>query len=175
MKKIYIVLTYTGTVLARIVKFYTRKDYSHVSISLDSRLNHMYSFGRFNPYNPFIGGFVHESPNFGTFKRFRNTDSKIYSFEVTNKEYFAIKKNINKFKDNKEIYKFNVLGLFLVPLKIKRIKDYHYYCAEFVKYVLENSNLERNFNFPDIIQPNHFNNLDGFQLVYKGKLRNYLK
>lgn len=30
----------------------------------------MYSFGRLNPYNPFWGGFVHESIDKGTFKRF---------------------------------------------------------------------------------------------------------
>lgn len=64
MHKIYIVLTYTGTLLARIVRFYTRKEYSHVSIALDENLNMMYSFGRLNPYNAFVGGFVHERINF---------------------------------------------------------------------------------------------------------------
>ena len=54
MKKIYIVLTYSGTPLAKIIKLYTKKDYSHVSISLDKKLTKMYSFGRINPYNPFI-------------------------------------------------------------------------------------------------------------------------
>ena len=47
MKKIYIVLTYTGTFLSRIVNIYTGKKYSHVSISLDKNLEYMYSFGRF--------------------------------------------------------------------------------------------------------------------------------
>ena len=68
MKKVYIVLTNTGTFLSRIVTVYTRKEFSHVSISLDENLNYMYSFGRLNAYNPFIGGFVHESPKYGTFK-----------------------------------------------------------------------------------------------------------
>ena len=56
MKKIYIVLTYTGTILSRLVKYYTKKEYSHVSISLDENLEEMYSFGRLNAYIPFIGG-----------------------------------------------------------------------------------------------------------------------
>ena len=46
MKKVYIVLTNTGTFLSRIVNVYTRKEFSHVSISLDENLNYMYSFGR---------------------------------------------------------------------------------------------------------------------------------
>ena len=59
MKKIYIILTFTGTILSRIVRIYTRKEYSHVSISLDQDLTKMYSFGRLNAYNPFSGVFVH--------------------------------------------------------------------------------------------------------------------
>ena len=71
MKKIYIILTYTGTILSKIVKIYTRRENSHVSISLNEDLTKMYSFGRLNPYNPFSGGFVHEEIDKGTFKRFK--------------------------------------------------------------------------------------------------------
>ena len=53
MKKIYIILTYTGTLLSKIIKFYTKNEFSHVSISLDKELKYMYSFGRLNAYNPF--------------------------------------------------------------------------------------------------------------------------
>ncbi len=53
-------LTFTGTILSRVVKLYTKKEYSHVSIALDENLEEMYSFGRLNPYIAFIGGFVRE-------------------------------------------------------------------------------------------------------------------
>ena len=96
MKKIYIVFTYTGTALSRLVRLYTRKEYSHVSISLDKKLNKMYSFGRLNPYIPFIGGLVKESPKYGTFKRFKNTKSQIYSFEVSDSDYYLIKKTVQR-------------------------------------------------------------------------------
>ena len=36
MKKIYIVLTYTGTLLSKIIKGYTRAEFAHISISLDN-------------------------------------------------------------------------------------------------------------------------------------------
>ena len=98
MKKIYIVLTYTGTWLAKIVKFYTKKEYSHVSISLDENLDEMYSFGRLNPYIPFIGGFVQESPKYGTFKRFSKTKSVIYSLDVSDDTY----------EKNKRVYSENI-------------------------------------------------------------------
>lgn len=86
-KKIYIVLTYTGTILSRIIRVYTKAKYCHVSLALDEDLNEMYSFGRLNPYNPFIGGFVHERINIGTFKRFKNTEALICSLELTDRQY----------------------------------------------------------------------------------------
>lgn len=84
-KKKYIVLTYTGTILSKIIRVYTRAEYCHVSLSLDKELKKMYSFGRLNPYNPFIGGFVHEGIDRGTFKRFKKTKAEIYSIDVTNR------------------------------------------------------------------------------------------
>ena len=38
MAKIYIILTHTGTVLSKIIKKYTKDEFSHVSISLDREL-----------------------------------------------------------------------------------------------------------------------------------------
>ena len=109
-KKIYIVLTYTGTILSKIIKGYTRAEYCHVSLALDESLEHMYSFGRLNPYNPFIGGFVREGIAHGTFKRFKNTEALIYSLEVDARQYRKIKRLIKRIARNKSIYRFNVIG-----------------------------------------------------------------
>ena len=49
MKKIYIVITYTGTNLSKVIKYYTHSEFSHVSISLEQELEKMYNFGRLNP------------------------------------------------------------------------------------------------------------------------------
>ena len=60
MKKIYIMVSYTGTILSNLIRMYTGKEYTHVSISLDIKLHEMYSFGRIHPSNAFVGGFVRE-------------------------------------------------------------------------------------------------------------------
>ena len=51
-KKIYILLSFTGTILSRIIRMYTKDKYCHASLSLDKEFNELYSFGRLNPYNP---------------------------------------------------------------------------------------------------------------------------
>ena len=171
MKKIYIVLSYTGTILSRIVKLYTRKEYSHVSISLDKNLEHMYSFGRLNPYNPFIGGFVQESPNYGTFKRFKNSKIKIYSMEVSDEDYEKIKDAIENIKKDKDSYRFNVMGLITVMAHYHLKREKCFYCAEFVKYVLTSSDLE--LDLPEIIKPDDFQKVDGTDVIFTGRLSEY--
>ena len=107
MEKIYIILTHTGTALSRIIKYYTKDEFSHVSIALDSELKEMYSFGRLHPYNAFWGSFVHEEINKGTFKRFKKTKAEIYSLLVTDEQYEKAKKTITYFNNNKQKYKLS--------------------------------------------------------------------
>ncbi len=171
MKKIYIVLTYTGTILSKIVKIYTRKEYSHVSIALDENLDRMYSFGRIHAYNPFSAGFVHEEIDKGTFKRFKKTKTKIYSLEVNEEQYNDVVKIINDINNHRFNYRFNMLGLIGVLLNMKFKREDYFYCAEFVKYVLEESNIDN--DLPRIIKPDDFRHIDNLDIVYSGLLREY--
>lgn len=173
MREIYVVLTHTGTILSRMIKCYTKDEFSHCSISLDIALKEMYSFGRLNPYNAFWGGFVHEYINKGTFKRFYKTKTKIYSLEVTDKQYENIRKIVMEIQKNKEEYKFNTLGLFAAGFH-KRIGEEHsFYCAEFVKYVIENAGI--NTGLPETVKPEDFKKIKGLREIYSGLLREYKK
>lgn len=171
MSKIYIVLTYSGTILSKLIRIYTQKEYSHVSISLDEDLKQMYSFGRLNPYVPFFAGFVQESPNYGTFKRFNKTKTKIYSLEVDERQYEKIIKIIKKIDLDKKNYRFNIIGLFAVALHLKIRREKSFYCAEFVKYVFDNSNLQ--INLPELVKPDDFVGIEGSNEVYTGMLNDY--
>ena len=154
MKKIYIVLTYTGSVLSKIVKMYTRREFSHVSIALDEDLQEMYSFGRTFALIPFIAGFVHEQPRKGTFKRFKKTKTRVYSLEVPDDKYEKVLEIIDDFKNNKSQYKFNIGGLACVAIHLKFKREKSFYCAEFVKYVLEQSQIQD--SLPELIKPEDF-------------------
>lgn len=59
-KEMYILLTDTGTLLSKLIKCFTNAPYNHVSIVFDKRLDEVYSFGRKEPRNPFIAGFIRE-------------------------------------------------------------------------------------------------------------------
>ena len=147
MKKIYIVMTQTGTLLSRVIKIYSGCKYAHVSLSLDKNLDEMYSFGRLNPYNPFWGGFIHERVNSGTFKRFKKMEERINP------------------------YRFNILGLIGAGFNISvHMKD-HFYCAEFIKYLLEAGGVK--VSLPKIVAPDDFMTIPNTKMIYMGKLSKY--
>lgn len=172
MKKIYIILTHTGTILSKIIKLFTNNKYTHVSISLDREMDQMYSFGRLNPYNPFVGGFVREGINIGTFKRFKNTKTEVYSLEIKDEEYQRIKEIIENMSINKKDYKFNIRGLIFAFFRKRHIRKNKFYCSEFVRYILENSNIKLE-DISKVIKPEDFRKLKILHLEYEGLLRKY--
>lgn len=171
MRQIYIILTHTGTNLSKLIKKYTKDEFSHISIALDEELQEMYSFGRLHPYNPIWAGFVHEHIDSGTFKRFYNTKAKIYSLNITKEQYEIIKRNIEKIEKNKDKYTFNIVGLLAVGLHKKIRKENSFYCAEFVKHLIEKAQIS--MELPLIIRPEHFKEMDNLQEIYSGLLRKY--
>ena len=174
MKKIYIVLAHTGTLLSRIIRIKTGAEYTHSSIALDEDLKEMYSFERKYSYIAFIGGFVREGASFGTYKRFYNTEISLYELTITDEQYSKLKETIEYVKVHKDEYKFNILGLFLAGFNRKRKQEKTYYCAEFVKAVLDKSGIDVS-NFPEVIKPENFKNLKDAKLIYKGLLKEYNK
>lgn len=175
MKKIYIILTHTGTILSRIIKYYTKDEFSHVSIALDSDLEEMYSFGRLNAYNPFWGSFVHEYIDKGTFKRFKKTRAEVYSIFVADEQYEKAQKVISYFNNNKQKYRFNFIGLACVSIHKKIKRKNTFYCAEFVRHILKVSGVTEVNELPEITRPEDFKKLNGIMLEYKGLLRRYKK
>ncbi len=171
MKKVYIVLTYTGTLLSSLIRVFTKDKYCHCSISLDKELNEMYSFGRLTAYNPIIGGFTREGINFGTFKRFKKTTAEILELKVSESSYKKIENIIDEYKHQRERYGYNFIGL-VVAISGKRLKRRkHFYCSEFVKDVLNRAEVEN--NLPKIPKPEHFREINNTRLIYEGLLRNY--
>ena len=171
-KKVYIVLSQTGTILSRILKLITRAPYNHSSIALTEDLQTMYSFGRVRPYNPFLGGFVQESPAHGTFKRFKNTRVMVLETEISQSSYSEVGQLICEMMKDKARYHYNYWGLILAALNIHFKRENRYYCSEFIKELVLRMNLPGAEEIPDIVKPIHFLTVP-HKTVYEGKLREY--
>lgn len=177
-ERIYIVVSQTGTMLSRILKLATGAKYNHASVSYDGSLKTMYSFGRLNPYNPFWGGFVRESTEYGTFKRFRDTEALVIALPVDPKLYKEFRRDILKMYARKRFYHYNYLGLFAASVGIPVELRNHFYCSEFVRYILKRHNIinPRKFRKTNgIIKPIDFLQVKGAEIVYRGKLRDFMR
>lgn len=172
-KKIYIVVSQTGTLLSRILKHLTGARYNHSSISPYADLHLMYSFGRRHPYNPFWGGFVTESTRFGTFKRFSNTQAMVLELRVSAEQYEALCQTLRTMLAERKKYHYNYLGLGLAAFRIRSHWEYHYYCSEFVKEMLLRHGIEPADCLPAITQPIHFLDIPDALPVYSGRLMDY--
>src|SRR5690625_4141361 len=169
-KRVYILLTDTGSILTKLIKLYTKKPYNHASISFDSELSEVYSFGRKKAENPFIGGFVKEDVTKGLFKQ---AECAIYSFSVTNDQVQKMKEFIKEIEAQQEGYRYNFLGLFgfIFNKPINRKKSF--FCSQFVASVLKKCNII-DFEKPmSLIAPNDLQQISKFQLMYEGKLKVY--
>lgn len=170
---IYILLTHSGSLLSKCINIYTKEPYTHVSIGLDISLNELYSFGRINPSNPILAGFVKEDIINGTYARFPDTRCRIYYLNVNDIQYRKIKKELNKFEINRDKYGYNLLGLFGVIFNIPIERKHNYFCSQFVATLLNNSGIYL-FNKPSaLVSPRDFRECKELNLVYEGRLKRY--
>ncbi|MGL4912237.1 MAG: hypothetical protein ACRC3Y_07360 [Romboutsia sp.] len=173
MKKIYIVTTYTGTLLSYLIKNISKTPYAHVSIALNKELRPMYSFGRLNPKTPIFAGFVEENINEGLYAIRKNTMCRVYSLDVTDLQYEKVYENIMKVSNNRDEYDYDVKALVRLTIDRPREKEYKYVCSHFVADMLQKSDVKI-FDKPSYETiPNDFYDLDALELEYEGLLSKY--
>lgn len=170
-KTIYIVLSNTGTLFSKAIGMYTRKDMNHASIAFDEELNEMYSFGRKNKHNPFNGGFIREEPTGGLF---RSATCAIYKCEVTCQEYNRMRNKIRRMEQYKELFKYNLIGLFGVAMNIKIEREHAFFCSQFVATMMNECQSTQLQIAPCLVQPHHFEQHSSLTLLYKGNLQTYV-
>ena len=174
-QKVYIIITHTGTYMAKLVRHATGHKYNHVSISMKSDLSEMYSFGRRHPYNSLVAGFVQEHPFKGTFKRFKKTTCQIYEVSVSDESFTIMQDIIHRFYEERLRFKFNFIGLIKARKKINYQKTYRkFYCSQFVRYLLTCAHVIPEDFFGDVVTPQDFAKLPDSALIYEGLLSEYL-
>lgn len=172
-RSIYIIITHTPSVVSKIIRRFTHTPYNHVSVSLDAELNKMFSFGRRYKYFPWIGGFVRESPNFGTLGRFPETEAIVLTLNIDEDAYDDIRGKLEDMLEHKYSYRYDTLGLLLAIFGKSFKREKCYYCTAFVSELLVEFGIEDKALFNDIVRPLDFLELPNTREVYRGKLREF--
>ena len=167
-RTIYVVVTRTNTIPSRFIRIYTGSAYNHVSLSFDCSLESMVSFGRLYPSLPVPGGFVREGKNKGFFRRFKDTQCRVYSKKVSEDAYEKFLRLLQKIESHG--CKFNFLGFFTLIAGIPLERENAYFCSQFCGKMLNESGIHR-FQKPfGLLRPEDFCGLEGFTLLYEGPL-----
>lgn len=171
--KIYVIQMNTKTIPSKFVSLFTMYKYSHVALSFTKTCDITYSFGRRNLYSFLNGGFVIEYKDGEFFKRFSDTNCRIYEIEVTEEQYMSLYDEIENMMDNQDDYKYDYVGIILRYLKLPVTFKNRYVCSYFVAEVLKKSNICEFDKDTCFVKPKDFENLIGFNEIYSGKYTSY--
>lgn len=173
MKKVYIVLTYTGSLLSKAIKIITNDEYTHTSISFDESLKTMYSFGRKYPRLPIIGGFVTERINEGVYNVFDETYCIVLEYKVNDEEYKKLLDTLEIFKKNKDKYRYNFLGLLTLLFNYSFKRNNYMFCSQFVDSLLKDAGINLVNKSSEFVKPIDFYKNTNLKVIYNGKLKDY--
>ncbi|MBQ9960993.1 MAG: hypothetical protein IJP00_03720 [Firmicutes bacterium] len=170
MKKIYLVLTKSDTIASKVISGITKGEYSHVSISLDSKFKYMYSFGRKYKYAMLPGGFIHESLYRGVMGDSNTMRCAVYELEITKASYHKLKWLLNYMDENKGLYRYNAFGLLPSMFNMEYERENYFFCSEFVHYALVSSGAIESLKHPSLVRPMDFCELPMAKQIFKGEI-----
>ncbi len=170
MRKIYLFISGTQTGVSKCVSFFTRSKNTHSTLSLDGKFDCMYTFGRFT-LKPLPSGFVKENIRTNVLKKYDYCPCKIFEIDVDDEQYANLLKEIKRYEDEKQKYKYAILGAFLCAFRIKKTFKYKRFCSQFVANLLhDGAGLELPYD-TSLMRPKDFLLLDYIKPVYEGSIR----
>jgi hypothetical protein len=142
---VFVSLFSNDTEFGKLIKKVTNQEYSHATISVDSTMNHMYSFGNVpmsNAVEP--DSFVVESIYSPAY--IKNLYFDVYAVFLTEEELNKLKANVAFFEEHQEKFYYSNKGLieyFFGKKNTKNLthmqkkKKNSWFCSEFVAYMLK--------------------------------------
>lgn len=169
---IYLIVAQTGTNVAKFFKLITKKPYNHVSLAGDINLSQMYSFCRtYHPF-PIPATFNQEIVGKGTLGKYGSIPCEIYRIPVTHEQKLAYENIIRHFSEYRNIYSYNILGLFAIYMNIEWNRKKNFLCSQFVAYTIEKMGIP--LEKPSCMYtPDDFRAFPGADLIYEGELNSF--
>lgn len=163
---VYVLLTRTHTTFSRFIHLMTHDPYTHAAIGVDGEDGLFYGFGRKYPNLPFPGAFRAECP----WKFRHDAPVRIYRIDVSEDCYQMISQVLRKMYREKDIYSYNLLGVVLCRfnLHLPVVRQHHFFCSQFVAWLLEGSGAVKLPVSSDLFRPSYFCDLPCAKLVYEG-------
>ena len=171
MKKVYVLLSGTGTVPARVIRKIKCGKFSHTSLALTPDTAKFYSYARRRLHNLLVAGFIHENIHTHVFAQYPDAPCALYSLSISDEGYERIREMIADCDANYKKAKYNFVGLFALGFGIKVKCKYRYTCSQFVAVSLDRSGDVKLPKDPYLMTPTDFMQIEGIELIYEGVLK----
>ena len=146
MAKLIVRMSRRHNLFENLVWFFRPGNFSHAAIALEEDPKTFYTFN--------LKGFHIE----GT-KRKQDTTTVYYELVVTDEEYEQVKNGIRNVQENRESYKYAVIGVLLALIFIPIKQKNHYYCSQFVAELLMEAGVINTWQSSSTILPNDLGRL----------------
>lgn len=169
MARIYIAFVDTPGIFASMIRCFLKQKYVHVVIAMDAMLDEAYSFGRRNPFIPFLSGFEKEEKR-QIFRAFPTAEYMVCAIECTPQQKRNIRQTLEKDMEKRYQYHYAVAGLpFLLFGRPFYQKD-HYTCSSYIARLLEENGIsiaEKHFS---LVTPKDFYEYPEKRVLFEGSL-----
>lgn len=172
----YVLCVHTGTLLANAIKKAIGSHFSHCTISFDSSLKNMYSFGRKTRLTELSNGsFVKESIHNPPYTN-EGVNYALYCIPVTGSQLAAMKKRLEYFVKNKTKFRYDFAGLFKNFFGIADNPEQRWFCSRFVADII-NAGTEPGqkpmIREPSLMRPENFLYTNFALYVTSGLIKDY--
>ncbi len=164
-KHLYVVFSSTNGGIGRFIRFMTKNQYNHTSVTLDPTLSTLYSFARYHKSAPFYAGFVCESC-----LRYKNQNAKIKvaAIPLTEEQYSTATDFFDDVKNSKDAYIYNLLSAITNVTRRKISINKAYTCVEFAVKTLDTVGIDNKISSAKFYTIKELENLLCHNIVYEG-------
>jgi hypothetical protein len=173
MKKIYILLAQSDTLISEVIRFVTRAPYNHAAIGVDDTLTYFWTFGRKLRFFPVIGGFIRERINQGMYRHHPKTRCMISALEVSDEEYEEVRATIRHYVKHRREYGYNHAALFGGIIHRPFFQPKRHTCSEFVATVIQNCGIHRFARPLPLTRPDELMGIPGLEPIFEGLMMEF--
>ena len=165
---VFIVLSYTGTRMGKMINAVAKSTYSHACISFNSKLTPMYTYLR--------NGLSFETLDYYD-KKFEGSIIKVLVTFVTREQYKRMQANLDYYISNREKTRYAQENLIRILFN-KKVKDEYslsQVCSQFVNQLLRLSHVNIFDKSNNLVSPDDFDKVKNpkIYVVYEGAVKTY--
>lgn len=161
---VFIILTASENLFAKTIRLFTKSNFSHATIALNSELDKLFSFD--------ARGFVDDGLNELT-KISTTYYYSAYMFICTQDEYNIINNIIEGFETQKDSFKYSIKGIINFIFGKKTEYEGEWFCSEFVSYLVNAASPNTLKKHYSLYSPEDLRHTHKFIKLDEGLIKNF--